>query len=193
MNLYCLTVDQKMQSSEMSTTDNFIKKSLQSRHPEDERGYGTACSNTDDAVKFQSLKCSIWPIFLMINELPSPEKMSSLVTCGLWFHLKKPDMSVFRDPFVDITNNVNFFIEFKNEKIQIQLYVLSCCVDSSALAGIQGIKQYNGKESCNQCLHPEEYLDKAMRYPVKLNVNEQTHEETLKIMTENLIYVKLFG
>lgn len=46
------------------------KKCLQSRHPKEETGFVTACFDTNDAVKFKSSKCSTWPIFIMLNELP---------------------------------------------------------------------------------------------------------------------------
>ena len=39
--------------------------------------------NTDGALLFQSSSCSMWPVLLMINELPFNERFSNIYTCML--------------------------------------------------------------------------------------------------------------
>lgn len=46
----------------------------------DRQSYVSAVLNTDGAPIFKTLKTSIWPIFLKINELPRQEWMKKLVT-----------------------------------------------------------------------------------------------------------------
>ena len=45
--------------------------------------YITAVLNTDGANHFKSSAFSLWPIYLMVNELPPQERFNSIVTCGL--------------------------------------------------------------------------------------------------------------
>ncbi|XP_056001339.1 uncharacterized protein LOC125654602 isoform X1 [Ostrea edulis] len=53
--------------------------------------------NTDGIPIFKSSKTSIWPIFLMVNELPYRMRKSreNMLMCGLWFGKSKPDMNMF--------------------------------------------------------------------------------------------------
>lgn len=60
----------------------------------DKHNYVTGILNTDGAKKFESSSSSIWPVYLMINELPAQVRLDNLITCGLWFNKKKPNMSV---------------------------------------------------------------------------------------------------
>ena len=66
--------------------------------------YVTAILNTDGANKFECSQYSLWPIYLMPNELPPQERFNSIVTCGLWFG-DKPDLRIFLGPLVDMINN----------------------------------------------------------------------------------------
>ena len=104
----------------------------------------------------------------MVNELPAQIRANKLITCGLWFHKKKPQMTIFLDKFVDIKNKVTcngIPCTISGEKRSLRLFVLSCCVDSVARAPVQGITQFNGKFSCNWCLHPGQHHEGSMRYP----------------------------
>lgn len=114
---------------------------------EDKYNYLSAIFNTDGAPKFKSSKCSIWPMYLIINELPPQVRMDNVITCGIWFHKKKPDMNVFLAPLVDMIETLSsspFEVIINNEKKKMKLFVIICCVDSIARAPIQGIKQFNG-------------------------------------------------
>ena len=56
--------------------------------------------NTDGVPIFKSSKMSLWPIFLMINELPFKERKfrKNMLLCGLWFGPSKPVMNLFSKP-----------------------------------------------------------------------------------------------
>ncbi|XP_016844429.1 uncharacterized protein LOC107981965 [Nasonia vitripennis] len=153
---------------------------------EDKYSYLTAVFNTDGAPKFKSSQYSIWPLYLMLNELPKQERMNKLITCGLWFNKKKPDMSVFLSTFVDAMNkltNEGISCNVKNENKLVKLCVVTCCVDSVARAPIQGLKQFNGKCACNWCLHPGEWAEGSMRYPLlTYSVDCREHEKTVSDM-----------
>lgn len=71
---------------------NEYKKFVRSL-PEDRKDcYVTSVFNTDGTQKFKRSKSSVWPLLLMLNELPVQERLDKLVSCGLWFSSKKPDM-----------------------------------------------------------------------------------------------------
>lgn len=59
--------------------------------------------NTDGAPVFKSSKISVWPIFLVVNELPYKLRMlkENMLMAGLWFGPCKPAMGTFLSPFLD--------------------------------------------------------------------------------------------
>ena len=149
---------------------NAYQNFLNSLPQEDRYNYVTTILNTDGAAKFKSSQFSVWPIYLMINELPIQLRMNNLITCGLWCHKNKPEMNTFLDPLVDIVNNLSskgIQCEIEGQERLIKLYVTACCVDTIARAPVQGIKQFNGHFGCNWCLHPGIYSDRSMRYPLQ--------------------------
>ena len=54
--------------------------------------YATIVFNTDGAPLFKSSAYSIWPIFLMVNELPYLVRSKELILAGLWFGKDKLNM-----------------------------------------------------------------------------------------------------
>lgn len=135
---------------------------------EDKNRYVSMTFNTDKASPFKSAPSSVWPIYLMVNEIPPQDRLNSLIPCGLWFNRKKPNMMIFLDPFVDMMNNKvskGIRCSIKGEERIIKGYTLIGCVDTVARAPMQGIKQFNGKFGCNWCLHPGKWAG-SMKYPV---------------------------
>ena len=59
--------------------------------------------NSDGISVFKSSKCSIWPLYFAINELPIHKRWCSdnLLLAGLWFGYQKPNMLTFLKPFVE--------------------------------------------------------------------------------------------
>lgn len=120
------------------------KEFLNSLPPEDRYNYVTAIFNTDGAPKFKSSQTSIWPIYIMLNELPFDIRIRKLVTCGLWIGKKKPEMCAFVDKFVDMMTKLQkkgIQCTIAGEERLIKPYILCSCVDSIARAPLQGIKQ----------------------------------------------------
>lgn len=145
--------------------------------------YITFNFNTDGAPKFKSSKYSIWPIYLMINEIPIQERMNNLITCGMWFGKSKPEMTSFLKPFSEkmkelSTTGINCTL--KDKQCNIKAFPLVAVVDSVARAPMQGIKQFNGKYGCNWCLH----TGGGKKYPLCKEPperrNHQKHLEYLK-------------
>lgn len=59
--------------------------------------------NTDGVAIFRSSQFGVWPLFLLVNELPPlmRTKNKYRVFGGLWFGEDKPFFSTFFKPFVD--------------------------------------------------------------------------------------------
>ena len=141
--------------------------------------------NTDGAPKLKSSKTSILPIYLIINELPKQVHLNKPVTCGLWIHKKKTDMTVFLDKFVDVINplsNDGFKCKIKNEERLLKLYILTCMLETMARGPVVGLIQFNGYYGCAWCLILGVH-DGSMRYPYYFKDAEaRTHEKTIEIM-----------
>ena len=118
----------------------------------DRSRYATMPFNTDGALVFESSSYSIWPIQLMINELPFHVRNTEILVAGLWFGKDKPDMNVFLAPFVQ---NMNQLSEndvkciINGEERIIKVYTLVSCVNSVARAPKQGLTQFNGRYGYN--------------------------------------------
>ena len=137
------------------------RKFVKSLASADRSRYATMTFNTDGAPVFESSSYSIWPIQLMINELPFHVRNTEVLVAGLWFGKDKPDMNVFLAPFVQ---NMNQLSEngvkciINGEERIIKVYTLVSCVDSVARAPMQGLTQFNGRYGCNWCLHSGEWV-----------------------------------
>ena len=173
------------------------RKFVSSLPEETRRSYATFTFNTDGAPTTNSSNYSIWPIYLMINELPITDRFRELITCGIWFGKGKPDMNVFMKPFVKMVKNlansgVNCVIEGAEHCIKV--FPLCCCVDTVARAPFQGIKQFNGHYGCNWYLHYGKSFERSMRYSIVLEPNpvkrdKETHLENIIEFDEDEIEV----
>ena len=143
-------------------TDGILYKKFIRSFPENERqNIVTATFNTEGSPVFKSSKFSIWPIQLIINELPFRVRSSNPIVCGLWFGKDKPKMNIFLKPFVEYMNklaNVGVKCKINNAERFIKVHTICSCVDSAARPPMQGIIQYNGYYGCSWCMHPGVYI-----------------------------------
>jgi len=115
---------------------------------------------------FKSSKVSMWPIQVMINELPYCDRRNSIIFCGLWYGMVKPNMQLFLKPFVDDlrdlhNNGITFIPSEQIDPITIKMHPLLSSIDSVArpsLLVVQYISQYNGKFGCSLCLNKGERM-----------------------------------
>ena len=113
--------------------------------------------NTDGVPIFKSSKVSIWPIYLVINELPYKKRMATenMLLSGLWFGEKKPAMWSFLKPFyksfVDLEQGVIFQVKNKGP-VTCKAVLLGCTCDLPARCMICNAMQFNGASSCWKCL-----------------------------------------
>ncbi|KAK3920378.1 Halomucin [Frankliniella fusca] len=114
--------------------------------------------NTDGAQIFKSSSLNVWPIQVMINELPYNIRKNSIILCGLWYG-SKPNMNTFLDSFIRELTSLHqdgFHIPHEPPR-HLKVHTILSSVDSVARAPMQGLKQFSGMYGCSFCLHPGEY------------------------------------
>lgn len=110
------------------------RKFLKSLDEVDKSQYATATFNTDGAPMFESSTSSMWPLYLMINEIPQNIRTKELILFGVWVGKDKPNMKVFLKPFVDNMNKLStegVSCDLNGNKSNIKVFPLVCCVSSS--------------------------------------------------------------
>ena len=117
--------------------------------------------NTDGVQIFKSSVVSMWPVYMMINELPSSERKlkENIVYYGLWISSKKPIMWSFLKPLHDemckLEDGVN--LKDNNEKeFTMKATIINCVCDLPARCMVSNSMQFNGKYGCWYCLQPGE-------------------------------------
>lgn len=134
---------------------------------------------------FRSSRYNIWPIYLVINELPCSErtKKENVVFAALWFGESKPLPNLLLQPLELSMDELREGIEVQvpNEHIPRNVKGLIICgtCDLPAKALFMNTKQYNGKFGCQKCKQQGEYLldDHVMVYPYE-PFDLRTDEET---------------
>ena len=58
--------------------------------------------STDGVALFKSSKTSLWPVYLLIQNLPPQVRFKgeNIILCGIWQGSRKPDMNVLLKPVV---------------------------------------------------------------------------------------------
>ena len=95
--------------------------------------YLTCILNTDGALRFESSSYSIWPVYLIVNELQVQIRLNNAILCGIWFGKNKPPMHTFLTPLTTMLNTLSsegIKCDIKNETYCLKLYVLIASVDS---------------------------------------------------------------
>lgn len=93
--------------------------------------------NTDGIPVFKSSKFSLWPLYLVINELPFKQRFlkENMILCGLWFGESKPFMSIFTKPLMNSlkileSNGIHYQVD--NEKICTKGFLICGTADLPA-------------------------------------------------------------
>ena len=113
--------------------------------------------NTDGVPVFKSSKVSIWPLYLIINELPYNKRFTreNMLFAGMWFGEKKPAMWTFLKPFHQSLSNMEQGVTFSVYgvgNITCQGVLLGGTCDLPARCLVCNAIQYNGASSCWKCL-----------------------------------------
>jgi hypothetical protein len=115
--------------------------------------------NTDGVAIFKSSKNSLWPVWLVINELPPKERFSrkNMILAALWFSEQKPTISTLLGRLIEELNDLYIngltVITEHGERV-VRAALLICSVDLPARSMCANMKQFNGKYGCIYCENP---------------------------------------
>ena len=118
--------------------------------------------NTDGAPLFKSSRVSMWPVYLLVNELPiaKRKRRQNSLFYGVWISSKKPQMWSFLEPLYSELNHLESkgesFTDFDGNSFICKCFLLTCTCDLPARAMVYNVTQFNGAFSCWFCLEKGE-------------------------------------
>lgn len=141
---------------------------------------------TDGISIFKSSKFSIWPVYLLINELPVSEryKKENILLAALWFGESKPFPNLFLQPLNaslrELRGGINMSIPNVEVPVKVRGIVICVTCDLPAKALFLNMKQYNGRFGCQKCKQEGLYLldHRVQVYPYE-DFDVRTDAETL--------------
>ena len=117
--------------------------------------------NVDGVPSFKSSKYSLWPLYLLINELPYKQRVlkENSILAGLWFGEEKPNMSFYLKPIVEeLIILENRGIEVRSPHVSkpfiCKVVLLAGSCDLPAKCIVLNSVQYNGYYGFAKCLQP---------------------------------------
>lgn len=114
--------------------------------------------NTDGVAIFKSSKISMWPVYLLVNELPLKErkKRENTLFYGIWLSSKKPMMWSFLKPLFEEIKTFETdgadMVDHDGISFTCHATLLTCTCDLPAKALVCNSMQFNGAFSCWHCL-----------------------------------------
>lgn len=141
--------------------------------------------NSDGVLLFKSSKISIWPLYLMINELPYKLriKKENMIFAGLWFGPHKPFvnmfLNVFREDLKSLYQGVKLRIDNIRAELSVQVLVMGGTCDLCGKAIFLNIQQYNATYGCPNCKIRTERFEHVQTYPFVENLELRTTDESI--------------
>ncbi|CAF1090034.1 unnamed protein product [Brachionus calyciflorus] len=131
---------------------------------ENEKGkFFTFTLNTDGISPFKSSKTSIWPVYLVINEINLNDrfKFSNMILAGLWHGSQKPDFFNFMKPIVEEPESLEKgeIVKIDSNLEIINFFLIFSVLDKPARSALLNMKQFNGFFGCLKCYQKGESLE----------------------------------
>jgi hypothetical protein len=117
--------------------------------------------NTDGVQIFKSSTLSMWPVYMLVNELPPTERKlkENVIYYGLWIGSKKPQMWSYLKPLhqemTKLENGIQVSDKHESSFI-LKATLLNCVCDLPARCMVSNSMQFNGKYGCWFCHQPGE-------------------------------------
>lgn len=147
----------------------------------------TLTMNSDGSPAFKSAKYSIWPVQLIVNELPPRMRWTSVIVPLLWYGNTPPNMMLLLQAFAtQMSKLAESGVQWSAGNIHItsRVFCISSVADSPAKAAMQNMLQFNGYYGCGWCLHPGKAIEGTVKYPLLTEpVQDRTEDETIANMT----------
>ncbi len=114
--------------------------------------------STDGVPVFKSSQESLWPVYLVVNNLPPGIRMNkeNTILCGIWFG-PKPAMKSLLQPVVDMLESlhaIGISMKIYGDVKTIHAVLLNGIFDLVAKALVVNMVQFNGQHGCLTCTHP---------------------------------------
>lgn len=145
----------------------------------------TLSLNTDGVPLFKSSSSTIWPIQLVINELPYSIRRKHIILGGLWLGTHSPETEYF-EKFIENFNlmSESFNWNWNGIGIKSNVYTVLCTCDSVARCKLQNIVQFNGYNGCSWCekrgVSVEKGRGRMMSYAEDKSASELSNLRTLE-------------
>lgn len=112
---------------------------------------------TDGVPIYKSSKVSMWPVYLVINELPFKMRMAkeNTLLAAIWYGQQKPDFAMFFDSLTSSLTKMKRGIPVKlpsEAQIFVQGILLYGTCDLPAKADCLNLMHHNSKYGCPVCL-----------------------------------------
>ena len=153
--------------------------------------YNISCTiNTDGVNKYSSSMAGhLWPVYLMINELPKEHRFKKKFVIPAYIYCDKhdPNMLTFLNPLVE---KLNHFYESGIEvpcspdgDITVRCMLFVATADLPARAALMNMKQFNGKYACHLCkaegtAYGQHNIHRC--WPYYQNPEKRTHQDQIK-------------
>jgi hypothetical protein len=162
---------------------------------------------TDGIPLYKSSKVSLWPVYLVINEIPPRERFlrKNMLLWGVWQGVSKPHMNTFLQPFVESLSRLEqdgFTFTVDGVVLHGHARMVIATMDLPARASSLNMKHHNGICGCLYCENPGVMVDSGTRgghcrsyqpsnAPLR---SDKTIQENASIATEtNKVSVGIFG
>ena len=140
--------------------------------------------STDGVALFKSSKTSLWPVYLLIQNLPPQVRFKgeNIILCGIWQGSRKPDMNVLLKPVVKSIQQLKEHGVIIQTPIGPKLYHAKLVLgifDAPAKASVLCEKQFNGEFGCPTCLHPGKRIQNGARVYLPKKYPLRTHKDVI--------------
>ncbi|KAK8771075.1 hypothetical protein V5799_025682 [Amblyomma americanum] len=145
----------------------------------------TLTVNSDGSPVFKSSKYSIWPVQVILNELPPLLRWSNVMVPLLWYGKEHPSMTLLLQAFVRQleTMNVSGIVWTSADKqVCYKVFCICCCADAPARAAMQEMIQFNGYFGCSWCYHPGTNVEGTVKYCLGNPYPDRTDDEAVADM-----------
>ena len=140
--------------------------------------------STDGVPLFRSSSISLWPVYLLILNLPPAIRVcaENIVLCGLYVGPTKPDVKILLEPIMkrlSTLSSVGVSITTPSGLSSMPAKLVLGIFDLPAKATFLCSKQFNGEYGCSICLYPGKRLENGARIYLPESYLEHSHTTVL--------------
>lgn len=123
--------------------------------------------NTDGVQTFNASKKSLWPIFVVLNNLPRVERFRiENVLCLGFYYGEKVSLEDFLESFIEDIDYINAGPGiFTDQHGNLKVFCVGASLDSVAKPKLINMKLFNGYESCPYCEILGIRCNHSMKFP----------------------------